>query len=168
MAYTGAMKRAAFALWVALAAWCVDGCSSKREGTESSPASQPGTAPPQTQAEPSAAERSATAEPAETAETAETDEPDGDGADDREALLDAASDHVKASAAGVVFSVSVAAREGDFARIRVIPMKAGAERATLYMKRENGAWRALDMGTAVACETLSAAGMPDSVSKGCQ
>jgi hypothetical protein len=69
----------------------------------------------------------------------------------------------KNAAAGLEFTLKVQAQEGDFALLVVEPKKEDADAALLFMKREGGAWKGLDLGTGIDCSDLRAQGVPDSL-----
>ena len=69
----------------------------------------------------------------------------------------------KHSAAGLEFTLKVQAQEGDFALLIVEPKKEETDAALLFMKREAGAWKGLDLGTGIDCADLASEGVPDSL-----
>jgi hypothetical protein len=159
MAYTRAMNRIALAVLIALA---LGGCKSNKEGTPSDPASKPAAGEPTAQPAPAPGAEPEAAEPDEDP-AAEAE------ADDEDAMLDAAGVHIRKSAgAAAPLSLSVAEREGDYARVRAQVMQEGSKPEALYMKRESGAWTVVAQGSDVSCDKLAAAGVPSSVIKDCK
>ena|SRR5687768_11429771 len=69
----------------------------------------------------------------------------------------------KHSAAGLEFTLKLQAQEGEFALFVVEPKKEQADAALLFMKREAGAWKGLDLGTGIDCSDLAKDGVPDSL-----
>ena len=69
----------------------------------------------------------------------------------------------KHSAAGLEFTLKVQAQEGDFALLIVEPKKEETDAALLFMKREAGTWKGLDLGTGIDCGDLASEGVPDSL-----
>jgi hypothetical protein len=68
------------------------------------------------------------------------------------ALLAAAEAYTrKHAAAGLEFTLRIQAQEGDFALLVVEPKKEEADAALLFMKREGGGWKGLDLGTGIDC-----------------
>ncbi|HEY8142799.1 MAG TPA: hypothetical protein VIG06_09010 [Kofleriaceae bacterium] len=80
------------------------------------------------------------------------------------ALMAAAEAYArKSSAPGLEFTLKIQAQEGDFALLVVEPKKQNADAALLFMKREAGAWKGLDLGTGIDCSDLAAEGVPASL-----
>ncbi|HEU5060967.1 MAG TPA: hypothetical protein VFU21_30765 [Kofleriaceae bacterium] len=102
--------------------------------------------------------------PAAAADTAPAgSEPAAAPAEDP-ALIAAAEAYTrKNAAAGLEFTLKLQAQEGDFALLVVEPKKEDADAALLFMKREGGAWKGLDLGTGIDCSDLRAEGVPDSL-----
>ena len=90
-------------------------------------------------------------------------QPAGDNPDEA-ALLAAANDYTrKHAAAGLEFTLKIQAQEGDFALLVVEPRKQNADAALLFMKREAGGWKGLDLGTGIDCSDLADQGVPASL-----
>jgi len=90
-------------------------------------------------------------------------QPAGDNPDEA-ALLAAADDYTrKHAAAGLQFTLKIQAQEGDVARLVVEPRKQNADAALLFMKREAGGWKGLDLGTGIDCSDLADQGVPASL-----
>lgn len=80
------------------------------------------------------------------------------------ALIAAAEAYArKSSAPGLEFTLKIQAQEGDFALLVVEPKKQDADAALLFMKREGGAWKGLDLGTGIDCSDLADKGVPASL-----
>jgi hypothetical protein len=80
------------------------------------------------------------------------------------ALIAAAETYArKSSAPGLEFTLKIQAQEGDFALLVVEPKKQDADAALLFMKREGGAWKGLDLGTGIDCSDLADKGVPASL-----
>ena len=91
-------------------------------------------------------------------------EPAGGESPEEAALLAAAEDYTrKHAAAGLEFTLKIQAQEGDFALLVVEPRKENADAALLFMKREGGAWKGLDLGTGIDCSDLADQGVPASL-----
>ena len=83
---------------------------------------------------------------------------------DDAALIAAAEAYArKSSAPGLEFTLKIQAQEGDFALLVVEPKKPDADAALLFMKREGGAWKGLDLGTGIDCSDVAAEGVPASL-----
>lgn len=83
---------------------------------------------------------------------------------DEAALLAAADDYTrKHAAAGLEFTLKIQAQEGDFALLVIEPRKKNADAALLFMKREAGGWKGLDLGTGIDCSDLADQGVPASL-----
>ncbi len=86
------------------------------------------------------------------------------GAPEDAALLAAAQAFVrKNAAAGVEFTLKIQAQEGDFALLIVEPVKQEADGALLFMKREAGGWKGLDLGSGIDCSDVADQGVPASL-----
>ncbi len=137
--------RSSLALHLALLALCACGGSSEPAPVEPVPAPGPGAVADKEQPAGATA-----AQPADSPEDA--------------ALLAAAEAYTrKHAAAGLEFTLKIQAQEGDFALLVVEPKKEETDGALLFMKREAGAWKGLDLGTGIDCSDLAKDGVPASL-----
>jgi hypothetical protein len=102
--------------------------------------------------------------PGAAAEEAPAAEPAAPDSPEDAALLAAAEAYArKSSAPGLEFTLKIQAQEGDFALLVVEPKKQDADAALLFMKREAGGWKGLDLGTGIDCSDLADKGVPASL-----
>jgi hypothetical protein len=83
--------------------------------------------------------------------------------DDNQAIIDATTAYVKANSAVTNFTVVVDQVDGDYARTRVTPTDGSTDPAWVFLKRQNGAWTGLTIGTAFLPEDYQQLGIPDSL-----
>ena len=77
------------------------------------------------------------------------------------ALLTAAQSYVRENSVGnAEFNVRVIRKSGDHARLRVESTRNDTDPAMLFMKRENGQWKGLSLGTGFPPDDLRALGIP--------
>ena len=85
-------------------------------------------------------------------------------ASEDEALTIAVKKYVAAHSVVSGFHISIEKIDGDFARVKVTPNDARqTDAAWVFLKRENGVWRGLTMGTAFSPDDYNALHIPVSV-----
>ena len=79
-------------------------------------------------------------------------------------IMTAAKSYVLANSAITKFDVTVEKLEGDFARAKVNPKDPGAaDPAWIFLKKNQGKWIGLTMGTAFEAEDYQKLGIPKSL-----
>jgi hypothetical protein len=87
----------------------------------------------------------------------------GGRANDTQAIVDATTQYVKNNSAVSSFIVHVDQVDGDYARTEVTPSDGAADPAWVFLKRQNGQWTALTIGTAFTPEMYRELGIPESL-----
>jgi hypothetical protein len=87
----------------------------------------------------------------------------GGPANDNQAIIDATTTYVKANAAVTNFTVQVEQVDGDYARARVTPTDGSTDTAWVFLKRQDGVWTGLIIGTAFLPENYQQLGIPKSL-----
>jgi len=82
---------------------------------------------------------------------------------DREAIRAAAVDYVRAETAVANVTVEIQAVGEGWARVRVIPTGGETDPALLFLRRIDGAWRGVAIGTAFTPEDQDRVGVPAAV-----
>jgi hypothetical protein len=82
---------------------------------------------------------------------------------DNQTVIDATTAYVKANSAVANFTVEVDQIDGDYARTHVTPTDGSTDPAWVFLKRQNGAWTGLTIGTAFLPEDYQQLGIPDSL-----
>jgi hypothetical protein len=81
-----------------------------------------------------------------------------------EAIIAAAKTYVAANSAIAKFTVTVEQVEGDFARAKVTPENASAaDPAWVFLKKEEGKWRGLALGTSFTVSDYQELGIPNAL-----
>jgi hypothetical protein len=84
--------------------------------------------------------------------------------EDEAALMTAARAYVaKNVAPGLQYTVALKAREGDFALLLVLPAAQEQDSALVFMRKDQGTWTGLDLGTGIECADHVGQGMPQSL-----
>lgn len=84
-------------------------------------------------------------------------------AGDDQAIVAAAKKYVAANSEIAEVDVKVEKVVGDYARVTVIPKAGQTDPALVFLKRENGAWRGLTIGTAFTPEDYKELHIPAAV-----
>jgi len=80
------------------------------------------------------------------------------------AIIAATKTYVAANSGMTKINVAVEKVEGDFARAKVSPQDAGtADPAWVFLKKKNGKWTGLTLGTAFGPEDYQQFGIPTSL-----
>jgi hypothetical protein len=80
------------------------------------------------------------------------------------AIIAATKTYVAANSGMTKINVAVEKVEGDFARVKVTPQDAGtADPAWVFLKKNNGKWTGLTLGTAFGPEDYQQLGIPKSL-----
>ncbi|HEX5692462.1 MAG TPA: hypothetical protein VFX76_20750 [Roseiflexaceae bacterium] len=87
----------------------------------------------------------------------------GSAPDDTQAIVEATRTYVQANSDVANFDVQVEQVDGDYARTRVVPSDGSTDPAWVFLKRENGAWTGLTIGTAFLPEDYQQLGIPKSL-----
>ena len=87
----------------------------------------------------------------------------GPARDDTQAIVEATRAYVQANSDVAAFDVQVEQVDGDYARARVVPSDGSTDPAWVFLKRENGAWAGLTIGTAFLPEDYQELGLPRSL-----
>lgn len=85
-------------------------------------------------------------------------------ASDEEAVISAAKKYVVTHSAVSSFHISIEKLDGDYARVKVTPNDPSqTDAAWVFLKRENGVWRGLTIGTGFSPDDYKAFHIPVSV-----
>jgi hypothetical protein len=80
------------------------------------------------------------------------------------AIIAATKTYVSANSGMTKINAAVEKIEGDFARVKVSPQDAGAtDPAWVFLKKKNGKWTGLTLGTAFGPEDYQELGIPKSL-----
>jgi len=80
------------------------------------------------------------------------------------AIIAATKTYVAANSGMTKINVTVEKVEGDFARVKVSPQDAGTtDPAWVFLKKKNGKWTGLTLGTAFDPEDYQQLGVPKSL-----
>jgi hypothetical protein len=82
---------------------------------------------------------------------------------DKQAIVAATRAYVQANSDVANFDVQVEQVDGDYARARVVPSDNSTDPAWVFLKRQNGAWTGLTIGTAFLPEDYQQFGIPKSL-----
>lgn len=84
---------------------------------------------------------------------------------DDAAIIAAAKTYVAANSEGITkINITVEKVEGDFARVKVTPQAAGAtDPAWAFLRKKNGKWTGLTLGTAFGPDDYQELGIPKSL-----
>lgn len=85
------------------------------------------------------------------------------GANDQQAVTDAVTAYLSANGGPAQSKVEVEKIDGDYARVEVIPPPDTTDPALAFLKRENGQWTVLALGTGFPPEDLDKLGIPESI-----
>jgi len=84
--------------------------------------------------------------------------------DENSAIIAATLSYVTANSGMTKISATVEKREGDFARVKVSPKDAAAaDPAWVFLKKTNGKWNGLTLGTAFSPDDYQQFGIPKSL-----
>lgn len=85
-------------------------------------------------------------------------------ADDKTAIASAAEKYVAANSAIQKVQVTVEKMDGNYARAKAAPRDAGAtDAAWVFLKKQNGSWTGLTLGTSFSPEDYKELGIPRSL-----
>lgn len=82
---------------------------------------------------------------------------------DNQAIIDATRQYVQQTASLPDVRVDVEQISGDYARALVSPIHQETDPATVFLKREDGHWIGLTMGTAFPPEEYNSLGIPAAI-----
>src|SRR5262245_13479974 len=85
------------------------------------------------------------------------------GSNEQQAVIDAVTAYLVANGAPEQSKVEVQKIDGDYARVEVIPPPDTTDPALAFLKRENGRWTVLALGTGFPPEDLDKLGIPASI-----
>jgi hypothetical protein len=84
-------------------------------------------------------------------------------ANETQAIVDATTAYVKANSEVANFTVEVDKVDGDYARTHVTPTDNSTDPAWVFLKRQNGTWNGLTIGTSFPPEVYQQLGIPESI-----
>jgi hypothetical protein len=87
----------------------------------------------------------------------------GAAPNDDQAIIAATRAYVQANSDVANFDVQVEKVDGDYARTRVLPADGSTDPAWVFLKRQDGTWTALTIGTAFLPEDYQQLGIPASL-----
>lgn len=86
------------------------------------------------------------------------------GDDNNEAIIAATKTYVAANSGMTKFTVTVEQVEGDFARVKVAPEDpSAADPAWLFLKKSDGKWNGLTLGTSFTVSDYQELGIPNAL-----
>jgi hypothetical protein len=87
------------------------------------------------------------------------------GAEDEKAAIIAATEsYVAANSAISKINATVEAVDGDYARVKIEPQQTGAtDPAWVFLKKKDGKWTALILGTSLTTEDYQQLGIPNAL-----
>ncbi len=84
--------------------------------------------------------------------------------DEKAAIIAATKSYVAANSAITQIKATVEAIEGDFARVKIEPEKTGVtDPAWVFLKKKDGKWTALTLGTGFTTEDYQQLGIPNAL-----
>ena len=84
--------------------------------------------------------------------------------DDKAAIIAATKSYVAANSAMTKVNATVEAIENDFARVKIEPQETGAaDPAWVFLKKKEGKWSGLTLGTSFTTEDYQQLGIPNAL-----